>query len=314
MIVNADALRIPLINDCVQTVVTSPPYYHMRNYGMDNQIGREATPEEYVMNLVFVFREVRRVLKKDGTLWLNLGDCYAAAGGTGEAGSNSTVGSAIRGYQGRATTPKNLKSKDLIGIPWRVAFALQADGWYLRMDNIWNKPNSKPESVTDRPTRVHEYVFLLSKSRKYYFDQDAVREPYTAPMNRWGGENLVAKGKSEWDKGTGQSTYRSRNMRPNPAGRNIRSVWTIATKPNPYGHFATFPDSLVEPCILAGSRVDDVVLDPFAGSGTVEQVAALLGRRSFGCELDFDCIRGPARKRLSRIQPTFQIIKEIGNG
>jgi DNA modification methylase len=242
---NRETLReIP--DGTVQTVVTSPPYYGLRDYGHDGQIGLEETPEAYVSALVEVFREVRRVLRDDGTLWLNLGDSYGSG-------------------------------KQLVGIPWRVAFALQADGWYLRQDIIWHKPNPMPESVTDRCTKAHEYVFLLSKSARYFYDAEAVKEGgagrldlgrMTRPEARLGG--------GKWSNDCG--------LRAEP-GRNRRSVWTVATQPYSGAHFATFPPKLIEPCILAGSKPGDTVLDPFGGSGTTAAVALEHGREAILCEL-----------------------------
>jgi DNA modification methylase len=237
----------------VHTCVTSPPYWGLRDYGCDGQIGLESTFPEYVATLVDVFREVRRVLRDDGTLWLNLGDCYS---GTGR--SNATNGN--RGASGGGAVPgrwtTGLKPKDLIGIPWRVAFALQDDGWYLRSDIVWHKPNPMPESVTDRPTKAHEYVFLLSRSERYYYDTDAIREPHVTPEDR-------RASKSGADAMRGQAAIRPRGnmeLSESPAdryysegGRNRRSVWTVATQPFADAHFATMPPALAEPCILAGS-------------------------------------------------------------
>ena len=223
----------------------------------DSQLGLEKTPEEYVAQMVAVFREVKRVLRKDGTLWLNLGDSY---NGSRESPSNDGVTSTKQASnQGayRCGNVSSLKVKDLIGIPWRVAFALQADGWWLRCDCIWNKPNVMPSSQEDRPTRSHEYVFLLTKSRTCFYDHEAVLQPYTSPLDRWGGNNLKANGTSEWDEATGQEIYRNRNMRPNPLGKTLRSVWTVPTSPYPEAHFATYPPDLIKPCIMAGSRVGD---------------------------------------------------------
>ncbi len=240
----------------VHTVVTSPPYWGLRDYGHGDQLGLDPTPEEYVANMVAVFREVRRVLRDDGTLWLNLGDSYAASSNTG--GTASIQGSRKR--MGAMTSkghgiPTGLKPKDLVGIPWRVAFALQADGWYLRSDIIWSKPNPMPESVTDRPTKAHEYLFLLAKSERYYFDADAVREPLNpenvAHHDRYSSRPVVGRGPNP-DRNDGGGTTQG-GVGYNPAGRNIRSVWTIATQPYPGAHFATFPPKLVEPCILAGT-------------------------------------------------------------
>lgn len=244
----------------VQTVVTSPPYWGLRDYGHGDQLGLERTPEEYVANMVAVFREVRRVLRDDGTLWLNLGDTYG-------------------------------KDKQLVGIPWRVAFALQSDGWYLRSDIIWAKPNPMPESITDRPTKAHEYLFLLTKSPRYYYDADAIREPHTeSTLTR---VEYGLKHRHPADVGVGippVDVERMGERFANPAGRNARTVWTIATQPYPGAHFATMPEALVEPCIKAGSKTGDIVLDPFGGSGTVAQVANRLNRRAILIDLNPDYI------------------------
>lgn len=269
----------------VQCVVTSPPYWGLRDYGTTGQLGLEATPELYVAGLVEVFREVHRVLRDDGTLWLNLGDCYATGGGrVGEAPGGGKQGEAWR-IRGLMTTPNRmpipgLKPKDLVGIPWRVAFALQADGWWLRSDIVWSKPNPMPESVTDRPTKAHEYLFLMAKAESYYYDGAAIAE----------------RSVSDHPSGNGYAreprlTYRDEN---GPRGnveqwqmsptRNRRTVWTITT-PFAEAHFATFPQALVEPCILAGTKPGDLVLDPFAGSGTVGVVALRHGRCFVGLEL-----------------------------
>lgn len=348
--------------------VTSPPYWGLRDYGVDGQIGLEETPEAYVAAMVDVFREVRRVLRPDGTLWLNLGDSYAGGGGFApNAPSNQarlrgeSVG-ALHGanganYLARMTggkkAPAGLKPKDLVGIPWRVAFALQADGWYLRSDIIWAKPNPMPESVTDRPTNAHEHVFLLAKRERYWFDQEAVREPQQPYNGRTADEwaaiiagrkaNEVANltGFSKKD-GTqlhqGATTLKGQLARAsglNPAGRNLRNVWSIATQPTPEAHFATFPQALVERCLKAGCpeqvcrtcgeprrRVverhrngvdwnannrgwtdcghDDyrpgVVLDPFVGSGTTALVARRLGRRCVGIDLSAEYLAIAARR------------------
>lgn len=246
----------------IQCCVTSPPYFGLRDYGVDGQIGLEETPEDYVSRLVEVFREVRRVLRDDGTLWLNLGDSYAgsgkgrnADGSHQEGGKQGTSRGTIEGKLVKTRAP-DCKPKDLIGIPWRVAFALQADGWYLRQDIIWHKPNPMPESVTDRCTKAHEYVFLLSKSPRYYFDQASVKEPVA--------ESSAASGQT----------------------RNRRSVWTVTTKPFKGAHFATFPPDLIEPCILAGAPKGAVILDPFGGTGTTAGVALKHGRRAVICELN----------------------------
>lgn len=242
-----------LADGSVQTCVTSPPYFGLRDYGHDGQLGLEPTPDEFVAAMVEVFREVHRVLTDDGTLWLNLGDSYGS-------------------------------SKQLIGIPWRVAFALQADGWYLRQDIIWHKPNPMPESVRDRCTKAHEYIFMMSKSPKYHFDAEAVKEPVA--------ESTTARlAQPTLHKQAGSSRVPGKtngNMKAvgNGETRNRRSVWTVTTKPFKGAHFATFPPDLIEPCILAGSRPGDVVLDPFGGSGTTAGVALKHGRRAVLCELN----------------------------
>lgn len=243
---------------------------------IDNQIGLEATPEEYVSAIVDVFREIWRVTRKDGVAWLNIDDSYAGSNkGMGKNGKAYACPKQAtnKGSVGVPVIETDIQSKSLMLIPFRLAIALQDDGWLVRCDVIWNKPNAMPESVTDRPTRAHEYLFLLTKSQSYYYNSEAVLEPYTKPLDRWGGDNLKADGQSSWDEGTGQSSYRDRNMRPNPNGRNRRSVWNINTVPYKEAHFATFPPDLIEPCILAGSREGDTVLDPFGGSGTTGMVA-----------------------------------------
>ena len=275
MLIQADARQIPLADGCVQCVVTSPPYFGLRDYGTANQIGLEPTPDAFVAALVAVFREVRRVLKDDGTLWVNIGDSYATGTSaprkpTTITGADVPASWAGRSQPERCGTPQGWKTKDLLGIPWRVAFALQSDGWYLRSDIIWHKPNPMPESVTDRPTKAHEYLFLLTKSERYFYDSAAVREGDHV-YERKGGHHLVKQGGY---KGIAGGTLK---RDPNEAygfarditttGRNKRSVWTVSTVPYAGAHFATMPEKLVEPCILAGSRLGDRVLDPFMGSG-----------------------------------------------
>ncbi len=389
MLILADATQIPMTDESVQCVVTSPPYWGLRDYGVAGQLGLERTPEEYVANMLTVFREVRRVLRRDGTVWLNLGDSYNGGnkGNSGairpgdKQGTNIGSWSTRRRDTGTLSPTRSggavdLKVKDLCGIPWRVALALQADGWWLRSDIIWSKPNPMPESVTDRPTRSHEYLFLLAKSERYYFDQEAVREPASrnsharAASNRGNKEVSWSKG---WDMSTGNGGHgnfhrlgregvnsrmhldrdprytsdrkvRQPGVTPKSAvpgsgvkanesfhaacvdlveTRNIRSVWTIATQPYSEAHFATFPEDLVKPCIVAGTshkgccpdcgapweRIVEnsyeyktlgwepgckcgikesqacIVLDPFAGSGTVVKVAKDLGRIGVGLDL-----------------------------
>jgi DNA modification methylase len=288
----------------VHCCVTSPPYWGLRDYGHDGQIGLESTPEAYVARMVDVFREVRRVLRDDGTLWLNLGDSYAAArGGTSMPAETLAGGVSGRGdivaKRGRESgyTPHRdpaahgLKHKDLVGIPWRVAFALQADGWWLRQDIIWHKPNPMPESVTDRCTKAHEYVFLLTKSERYYYDAEAVSEATMESSLARSAAGFVTTERDKQTEGvqTGaakRQRYELREAFVAKPTRNRRSVWTITTKPYSGAHFAVMPPDLVEPCIKAGCPEGGTVLDPFAGSGTTLAVAAELGRNAIGCELN----------------------------
>ena len=271
-----------------QTCVTSPPYFGLCDYGHDGQIGLEQTPAEYVAAMVEVFRCVRGVLADDGTLWLNLGDSYAGTGksGGGAQGARwAECGADTEGPRGGkwAPPPAGFKQKDLLGIPWRVAFALQADGWYLRQDIIWHKPNPMPESVRDRCTKAHEYLFLLSKSPRYLFDSGAMKEPAVAKSMAemdGGAQRLPNGGKANGGRFTAGVDAIG------PLMRNKRSVWTVATRPYKGAHFATFPPELIEHCILAGSRPGDIVLDPFIGSGTTAQVAIQHGRQYIGCELN----------------------------
>jgi len=267
----------------IQTCVTSPPYFGLRDYGVEGQLGLEATPDEFCAALVEVFREVRRVLKDDGTVWLNLGDSYArptAKGGSGPSGKNRAYYGDNYGDAGKAGVPTGLKDKDLIGIPWRVAFALQADGWYLRQDIIWSKPNPMPESVRDRCTKAHEYIFLLTKSPKYFFDAEAMKEDAVTPAGTKGAKGSASR---KAEKGVNARPPEYANY---DGTRNRRSVWTVQTRPYKGAHFATFPPDLIRPCILAGSRPGDTVLDPFGGSGTTGQVALEEGRRAVLLELN----------------------------
>ena len=315
-----------LYGDCLQTLssikeqsvntcVTSPPYWGLRDYGEDNQLGQEETPEKFVENLVNVFREVHRVLKDDGTVWLNLGDTY-----------NNKI--------------EKLKSKDLVGIPWKVAFALQADGWYLRQDIIWHKPNPMPESVKDRCTKSHEYIFLLSKSPKYYYDNEAIKEeiqdesakrllrgvsdnhknsfgapgqtPHTMNKPR---KNVRKQFTS--DMGGSETSFKNYSGYKKEDGtlmigekRNKRSVWTVTTKPYSEAHFATYPHDLIIPCILAGCPEGGTVLDPFGGSGTTAQVASQLNRNAILCELNPEYVE-LAKKRLQESLGMFMQLEEI---
>ncbi len=271
-----------------QMCVTSPPYFGLRDYGHAGQIGLEQTPAEYVAAMVEVFSLVWELLDDDGVLWLNLGDSYNAAGRTGHGTRQGFKQGTSRASAEKADNCRpsvdSLKPKDLIGIPWRVAFALQEAGWYLRQDIIWHKPNPMPESVTDRCTKAHEYLFLLSKSERYYFDSAAIAAPASQPIGKpkLTGQHKASAGGFTTN-GTGNSSLGSNQ---GAETRNKRSVWTVPTSPYSGAHFATFPPALIEPCILAGSRPGDVVLDPFMGSGTTAQVAQALGRRWIGCELN----------------------------
>lgn len=338
-LINADCLAAlrDLPEASVRCCVTSPPYFGLRDYGMPGQIGTEATPAAFVDRMVEVFREVRRVLTEDGTLWLNLGDSYAGSWGAQSrehAGKHAPNISALSANQAKhaqirlngtgslGRTP-GLKAKDLIGIPWKVAFALQADGWWLRSDIIWAKPNCMPESVTDRPTRSHEYIFLLTKSADYFYDHEAIKEPCTestavrlaqngstranggaktnGPMKAVG---TPRNDGSRWNENNGRGFKPRRQGIPNKpqtdmwddrrrhdqsAGlRNKRDVWTVAPASYSEAHFATYPPDLIKPCIMAGTAPGDTVLDPFAGSGTTGQVALELGRRALLIELNPD--------------------------
>lgn len=326
-----------LLGDCIEslkklpeksihTCVTSPPYYALRDYGVDGQIGLEQTPEEFIQKLVEVFREVRRVLRDDGTLWVNIGDTYAGTGksGGGKQGQRwEECGQKVEGPKGGRwmPAPEGTKQKDLLGIPWMLAFALRADGWYLRQDIIWNKPNAMPESVRDRCTKAHEYVFLLSKSPKYHYDYEAIKEP--ANLTGKGNANSFRGGayvnNSTFDNSAGGKRTVTGNTRSrrdsfkrdgskreqvipgqsygthrqereestwDTSMRNKRSVWSVATRGYKDAHFATFPPELVEPCILAGCPVGGTVLDPFGGSGTTAGVAIVHGRDAVLCELN----------------------------
>lgn len=316
-----------LSDDCIQVVCTSPPYWGLRDYGDEGQLGLEKTPEEYVKRLVRIFGEVRRVLKKDGILWLNLGDSYEGSGKgaknyPGDYPKQNSNRGTVAGKTIQSYTTDLLKPKNLIGVPWRVAFALQEDGWYLRQDIVWAKPNPMPESVQDRCTRSHEYVFHFSKSPAYYYDADAIRERGT-----WSTLARQERAKPDHKRAP---TARMAGMRPKPDKqrghgrrhdgfndrwdqmtkeeqcdlmRNKRDVWQIATKPFSEAHFATFPPELPRLCILAGSRPGDIVLDPFHGAGTTGMVAKNFGRKYIGIELNADYIKMSLKRFSQGILP-----------
>jgi len=317
----------------VNTCVTSPPYYGLRDYGVSGQLGLEKTPEEYIEKLVLIFREVKRVLRDDGTLWLNLGDSYSGSGKGRESdgfkkngGKQGTNKGTINGML-QKTSVLDLKPKNLIGIPWRVAFALQADGWYLRQDIIWNKPSPMPESVKDRCTKSHEYIFLLSKNPKYYYDSDAIKEPITDTSvirlmqnidSQKSSDRAVGKSKNmkamgstkSFDKsqGGGGSSFVGHSGYKKADGtlltdgfRNKRDVWTVPTKPYKEAHFAVYPEELIQPCILAGCPESGVVLDPFGGSGTTAFVSKKYARNYILIELNPE-YKKIADKRLSNIE------------
>lgn len=291
---HGDALQVAesLPSASVQTIVTSPPYFGLRDYGADGQMGAESSVHEYVAAMCGLFRELRRVLADDGTLWLNLGDSYSAGvSGTGGYSSKST----LSGYTSENTKhrqaneqPKRrieraVPAKNLLGVPWRVAFALQEDGWILRSDIIWAKPNPMPESVTDRPTKAHEYVFLFAKSPHYYYDAAAVAEPFAD--ERMGASGAKA---SKYIDGSSKRNDGGVTGAPKADARNKRTVWNVATVPFAAGHFAVYPPDLIRPCILAGSRVGDTILDPFSGSGTTGMVATEEGRKYIGFDLNVE--------------------------
>jgi len=290
----------------IHTCVTSPPYWGLRDYGVPGQIGLEKTPEEYVEKMVEVFREVRRVLRDDGTLWLNLGDSYASSGTKASTEERNRYRSDLLTggplpAAGRAPTPPGLKPKDLVGIPWRVAFALQADGWYLRSDIIWEKPNALPESVKDRPTKAHEYIFLLSKSPRYYYDADAIREPCVktgTPGHLKSGngnrhKNHAALAGKGWD----------------ATSRNKRTVWTVSTKPFKGAHFATFPPDLIEPCILAGSPEKAC---PHCGAPWVRETKCGRHRKTTGQQVKIHKTQGTHGK--TSLFNTDYIVERITTG
>lgn len=318
----------------VQCCVTSPPYWGLRDYGCEGQLGLEETPERYVENMVRVFREVRRALADDGTLWLNLGDSYAGSWGAQSRPDGTDEGSTLEGgsplsarqievhpkrtLTGSLKNTPGLKPKDLVGIPWMVAFALRADGWWLRLDIIWAKPNPMPESVTDRPTKSHEYVFLLSKSERYYYDYKAIREQAVGTTLHdvtGNGQSPPGQSTQSGNRARGSDKQRGHGRRhtgfndrwdkmskadQQALGRNKRSVWTIATQPFPEAHFATFPETLPSICIQAGSAIGDTVLDPFSGAGTTGLVAKKLGREYVGIEMNPEYVE-MSRRRIDGI-------------
>ena len=323
-IVTGDALSVlrRISDNYIDCCVTSPPYFGLRDYGIEGQIGLEESPQKYIDRLVEMFREVRRTLRPDGTLWLNIGDSYASTGGmaqphrdaSGGIGKTGTRGKQLYaasggGFSRPSSVGNSIKRKDLIGIPWLLAFALREDGWYLRQDIIWNKPNAMPESVKDRCTKSHEYIFLLTKSDRYYFDYEAIREPTVGFDNRPPAGSRGAatpnrrrrKGNAKTFRGGGAYTNHgsfdnstdtereSHGNSENETGlRNRRSVWNVATQGYAKAHFATFPEKLIEPCILAGCRPGGIVLDPFIGSGTTAVVAEKNGRDFIGIDLNPD--------------------------
>ena len=283
-----------------QTCVTSPPYYGLRDYGVAGQIGLEESPDAYVARLVDVFREVRRVLRDDGTLWLNLGDSYAGGSSGDRNPGTGKQGAGFMQKNERRAPVAGFKSKDLLGIPWMVAFALRADGWFLRSAIVWAKPNPMPESVRDRPTSAYEMVFLLAKQARYFYDADALREDYApASAERYAYEFRADVPSAQANKSPALGAGK---IEQNPMGRNARNVWTIATQPYSGAHFATMSPDLAERCIKAGSKPGDHVLDPFGGAGTTGLVADRLGRHATLCELNPDYAR-LARERITADAP-----------
>jgi DNA modification methylase len=297
-----------LPDQSIHCCITSPPYFGLRDYGIDGQIGLEQTPEAFVAEMVTVFREVRRVLRDDGTLWLNLGDSYNAYNANRGASTSISDGTAGRDHpkHRQGLTAATLKNKDLVGIPWRVAFALQADGWYLRQDIIWHKPNPMPEGVEDRCTKAHEYIFLLSKKPKYYYDQDAISEPLAYPNEKR--RPIGSKGAWEID---GRERGENGGGKPYdgyPTRKNKRSVWMVNAKGYKGAHFATFPTELVLPCVLAGCPAGGTVLDPFNGAGTTGLVALSNGRNYCGIELNPEYVE-ITKQRLGLLSQTVEFME-----
>jgi DNA modification methylase len=317
-VLHGDALAVlrTLPAESVHCCVTSPPYWGLRDYGVPGQIGLERTPEEYVARIVEVFREVRRVLRVDGTCWLNIGDTYASGGRIERDPGKSKIHPAFEGDRFadglRPDTPPGLNPKDLVGIPWRVAFALQADGWYLRAEIIWAKRAPMPESVRDRPTRSHEQLFLLAKSERYYYDAQAIAEPLERPEEAFRAKPAKFGGAVKFEGAKEQSRLHSGNeYRGTPTGtRNKRDVWWLGPEPFPEAHFAVFPSALVEPCILAGCPEGGTVIDPFCGSGTAGMVALRHGRQFIGIELNPEYV-AMARRRIEGDAPLLNAEAEV---
>ena len=334
---DAETVLKTLDTGMFQVCVTSPPYYGLRDYGTDGQIGLEASPDAYIEKLVGVFREVRRVLRDDGTLWVNIADSYAGSGKGAWKEKDVQKEVYIPDPDAKnvrmAKTWDGIKAKDLIGIPWMLAFALRADGWYLRQAIIWQKPNPMPESVTDRCTKSHEYIFLLSKMPKYYFNHESIREPVTAStISRLNQNTEAQKGSDRQPGRNGRPMkavlprYGGKKYTENPDAfyrtksgnvydyrpyRNKRDVWTVATVPHKEAHFAMFPEKLIEPCILAASRSGDWILDPFSGGGTTGVVSKRRGRNYVGIEINPE-YNEIARKRIEAAREERQISMEAG--
>lgn len=305
-----------LPDESIDMCVTSPPYYGLRDYGVDGQVGLEETPEEFVKSLVEIFSEVKRVLKPEGTLWVNIGDSYAGGGGAngipedwGSISMNNRQKHPNHNDPKRNLKKIGYKKKDLMGIPWLLAFALQKDGWYLRQDIIWHKPNPMPESVTDRCTKNHEYIFLLSKKDKYYFDHESIKEPAKPDTSLRDRDNTKMNNTPGRTKMGGLKTNHY-------TMKNKRSVWTVTTKPYKEAHFATYPEDLIEPCILAGCPEEGIVLDPFMGAGTTGVVALKQNKHYLGIELNNEYIEiakqrlHPVHKQQEQLQYNEQIINK----